>query len=402
MVAGMIPLLLRRPQRAVQALCLLAACSAAQADNLLTVWRAAQARDSAYLSARQTLVFAQQRPSPVRLQLAQERLRMAEQDLALRAARAYFATLVARQDADVALEQLGTMALQLRAAQRSAEAGNLNGAELREAQAGFEQARAQRVAATRELEKRRTELGYLAGRQPEALAGLRADAAPWAPDPPDPAFWTALARDAHPQVRLQQVALEAASGDVARQRDSDTTNIDITASRARIFSDGSLSTPAEMVVRSRSAQLGLVLTLPLDEADADSRLREAMVARDKSEAGLAATQGAVVAQAQQAWSGVTQALSRIPPLAEAVRVGRNAVEALQASLRSGARLPPAAFQSAQRFYLAERDWFKARVDTVLQGLQLKAAAGTLAERDMASVNALLGPVQPPQAQSLLP
>ena len=50
---------------ALALMCLLAAAGA-QADNLLGVWRAAQARDPAYLSARQTfqLCLLYTSPSP--------------------------------------------------------------------------------------------------------------------------------------------------------------------------------------------------------------------------------------------------------------------------------------------------------------------------------------------------
>lgn len=44
----------------------------------------------------------------------------------------------------------------------------------------------------------------------------------------------------------------------------------------------------------------------------------------------------------------------------------------------------------QQLYSAQRDLAKARYDTLLQGLKLKAAAGALSEDDVLTVNALLG------------
>ena len=39
---------------------------------------------------------------------------------------------------------------------------------------------------------------------------------------------------------------------------------------------------------------------------------------------------------------------------------------------------------------SRRDWVKARYDTLLAGLKLKAAAGVLSEEDVLAVNGLLG------------
>jgi outer membrane protein len=40
-------------------------------------------------------------------------------------------------------------------------------------------------------------------------------------------------------------------------------------------------------------------------------------------------------------------------------------------------------------YAAQRDWHKARVDTLMQGLRLKAANATLLETDLLAINNLL-------------
>jgi outer membrane protein len=368
--------------------CLLATASA-QADNLLSVWRAAQARDPAYLAARQTMQLAQQRATHAQLQLARERLELAEQELTLRATRLYFNALVARQGAELALAQLNAMAQQLRLAQRSVEAGLARESDLRDARERFDAARAQRVAAVRELEHRRAELDKLTGHKAESLEGLRADAPLWAPEPADPGFWVGRASESNLRVRVYKAALEASADEVARARNGDAPSVDITASRARVFNDGALNTPSEQVIRSRSAQLGLVLTLPIADGATDSHLREALAAQDRNEAGLAAARGEAVAQAQQALANVSQGLARVNALAEAARAGRGAFDSVQAGFKAGARFRAEASAAVQHFYAAERDWFKARVDALLQGLQLKAAAGTLDERDIARVNSLL-------------
>ncbi len=47
----------------------------------------------------------------------------------------------------------------------------------------------------------------------------------------------------------------------------------------------------------------------------------------------------------------------------------------------------------QQLYAARRDWQKARAETLMQGLRLKAANATLAETDLHAINNLLETTQ---------
>ena len=83
-------------------------------------------------------------------------------------------------------------------------------------------------------------------------------------------------------------------------------------------------------------------------------------------------------------------LARTDVLADSARKARAVLDAaVQAGLRAGARFRTDTLNAVQVLYTAERDWFTSRVDALLQGLQLKAAAGSLEERDIARLNGLL-------------
>jgi outer membrane protein len=364
---------------------LLLAAHASQAEDLLAVWRAAQARDPAYAAARQSLQFAQ---SPAQLRQAQERFRLAEQDLALRVGRSYFETLVAGHNADLALAQLNLMAQQLRSAQR--ETGAVGAALVRDAQQRFDQARVARVTAAREAERRRAELEKLMGRAPGALEGLRDDAVLWSPEPADAGFWATLASEEHPRVRLQMAALEAAGAEVERRRDTEAPDVDVAAGRSRLFGSSPLP-PSERVNRGRTPAVGLVLTVPLADTTPDGRVREAMVAQDKAEVELSVARATAAGPARQAFEAVMDGLARSKALAAAVRTGRGVLESAQHSVRAGLRLPADLLAAAQQSYATERDWLRTRAETALYGLALKAAAGRLGERDMAEVDGWLAP-----------
>jgi outer membrane protein len=381
-------------KRAFCAMALTACAAGAGAQDLMAAWRGAQARDPAYAAAQRSVQLAH---APLQQKLARERLRLAEQELALRVARAYFEHLVARQAAEQALAQLGLMAQQLRSAQRAGEATVAAQAALGEAQQRFDAARAARRDALKEVERSRGELERLAGRLPGPPEVLRGDVALWRPDPANEAYWTTLASEENPRVRIQQATLEAAAEEVSHRRDGSGPNVDITTSRSRLFNDTGPATSAEHSARARSRQLGLILTMPLEDTPPEARIREAVLAQEKAEADLAVTRGLAAGPARQAFGNLMQALARSEALAATLRTGRGVLEAAQSSLRAGLRLPADLLAGVQQFYATERDWLRARVEGVMHGLALKAAAGRLDEGELARVNEMLADAPPATA-----
>ncbi|MBW8723162.1 MAG: type I secretion protein TolC, partial [Polaromonas sp.] len=59
--------------------------------------------------------------------------------------------------------------------------------------------------------------------------------------------------------------------------------------------------------------------------------------------------------------------------------------------RIGTRINVDVLNAEQQLYAAQRDWYKARAETLMQGLRLKAANATLAEADLKTIDDLLEP-----------
>lgn len=438
----------------LKAMVLMTMASAANADDLSAdlshIWRMALAQDATYAAARHALAMAHQKVPQVRagllpsvtlsagrnrqdgvssfdegagaarevrgnswnLQLAQpllrlersaalsqaqaqlvqaeEQHRLARQDLILRVAQSYFDQLVAKENATVALSHLDAVAQQLRLAQRNFEVGSSTVTDVHEAQARFQLARAQRVAATIEQESRQADLQKMLGALPGPLSGLRADAQIPAPQPEEPDAWTAMAEQDHPQVRLHQAALDAAGFELDRQRAGHTPTLDLTVSRGRNFNSGSLSTPTNLAVRTSSTQIGLQLNLPLYAGGGtQARVREAFAAQDKAQAELLAARRLAAAQSRQAFAGVVQGRAQVEALAFAVTASASAVDANKIGYRIGTRINIDVLNAEQQLHASQRDLFKARVDALMQGLRLKAAAGSLMESDIDGLNVLL-------------
>ena len=73
----------------------------------------------------------------------------------------------------------------------------------------------------------------------------------------------------------------------------------------------------------------------------------------------------------------------------AVESGESSVKGNQAGYKHGLRINSDVLNAQQQLFASKRDLAKARYDTLLEGLKLKAAAGVLSELDVVVINGLL-------------
>ena len=314
----------------------------------------------------------------------------AEQDLILRTAQAYFDILTAQESIATAESQLRAMEEQQAVARHSFDAGAASITDVHEAKSKADLARAQRLAALNELENKRAELEKLIGTVPEHLAALKAGIPTPKPQPEQQEPWVEQARTLNPAVRAQQAALSAAESDINRNRAEHLPTLDLTASTGSNYSSASPSTPQNYSTDARSSQIGLQLTIPLYAGGAtNSKVTEAIANKDKTRAQLEETSRKAAADAKQAYVAIINGLAQIDALESAVESGNSSVKGNKIGYQLGIRINSDVLAAEQQLYTSQRDLVKARHDTLLQGLKLKAAAGVLTEADLEGINGLL-------------
>lgn len=334
-------------------------------------------------------VFAYTESESLVLQ-AEAQFAQAEQDLIIKAAQAYFDVLVAEEAVTAADAQVKAMQEQWKQAKRGYEMGIAAITDAHEAKSKAELARSQHVAALNDLETKRSELERLVGEVPSRLAALRPLSTTVRPQPDDALAWAAQAKENNAAVRAQKAAFETADAEVSRNRAEHLPTLDWTASHGSNFSSGSLTTPSDYTSRVRSTQTGVQLTIPIFSGGASSaRVAEAIANRDKARAQLEEARRKAGADARQAYAAVVNSLSQIEALSAAVESGASAVKGNRIGYKMGIRINSDVLSAEQQLYATERDLAKARYEALLQGLKLKAAAGILAESDLATINVQL-------------
>ncbi|HEY8607516.1 MAG TPA: TolC family outer membrane protein [Noviherbaspirillum sp.] len=312
----------------------------------------------------------------------------ARQDLIVRVAQAYFDVL-ASQDALASVQaQKTAITEQLASAKRNFEVGTATITDTHEAQARYDLVLAQEFAGQNDLEIKRSALQQIIGKPAGALASLRPGLKL---NPPEPAViesWVQSAEQQNFGVIGQQLSLEIARRDIKRNRAGHYPTVDLVASRNHTNQTGSLTTPTGSVTDSNS--IGVQWNIPLFSGYAvTSRVRESIALEQRTRADLENARRVAAQGARQAFLGVNSGLAQVRALEAAEVSSQSALESNRLGYQVGVRINIDVLNAQQQLYSTRRDLARARYDTIVNGLRLKAAAGVLKEDDLMQVNALL-------------
>jgi len=414
--------------------------SSARAADLVQVYQQALANDPVYQSARYSLRAGEEKITQGRaailptvgvngsytrsgdamqnsvntytLQLTQPLLRMAnwetyrqgklsvavseaqfaqaQQDLILRVGQAYFDVLGAQDALSFLRAQKIAISEQLASAKRNFDVGTATITDTNEAQARYDLANAQEIAAQNDLEVALSKLQQIIGQPPAPLSTLRPNVQLSLPQPAliDP--WISSAEQQNYNVVAQQVSLEIAQSEIKRNRAGHYPTVDLAVGR-NYTNQNSQLTPYTNY-RAYTNSIGVQWNIPLYSGfGVSSKVDESIALADKARADLENARRTAVLNARQAYLGVSNGLSQVKAYEAAEVSSLSALESNRLGYQVGVRINIDVLNAQQQLFSTRRDLAKARYDTLMNGLKLKSAAGSLREEDLAQINRLLGP-----------
>jgi outer membrane protein len=141
---------------------------------------------------------------------------------------------------------------------------------------------------------------------------------------------------------------------------------------------------------STVSSVGIQLNIPIFSGYAtSSQVTQAIALEEKARADLDTARRNAAQGARSAYLGVQSGLSQVRALEAAERSSLLALDANKLGYEVGVRINIDVLNAQQQLYSTRRDLAKARYDTLVAGLKLKAASGALSEADLAEINALL-------------
>ncbi len=321
--------------------------------------------------------YVQLRQADARIAQADALLGAARQDLMLRSATRYFDVLAAQDNLEFARAEKKAIARELEQSRQRFEVGLVAITDVQEAQARFDTALAQEIAAERQLTSGVEALREITARQHDALAVLTEQLPLLTPEPADVEQWTETALKQNPQYTAAQHASEVVQEEVARQRAGHYPTLDIVGNR--VFSDETLNDSISLQINAPIFQGGLVT----------SRTREAQHKYTQAQENQEQQLRSVVRQTRDSYAGVIAGISRVKALQQSVLSHQTALEATEAGSQAGTRTEVDVLDAQRELFRARRDYARARYDYILEGLRLKQAAGTLSQTDLEQINAWL-------------
>lgn len=321
----------------------------------------------------------------------------AYQELILRVSQAYFDVLAAQDTLRTVLAQKQAVSSQLDAAKKGFELGGKTIADTYEAQSRLDLLNAGELQARNAVQVSQDQLAKIIYERPGALAGLAATTTLPPPQPNKLDDWTAQAGQANLAVARAQLTTQIVEKQIAIAKSDHTPTLNLYAQTGST-SDRGIYGP-QNGPRSLDTTVGLQLLIPIYAGgEISSRVREQTSRLQQARYDLEAARRQAVQSTQQYFSGVTSGLAQIQALQAAEKSSLASLNANKTGYEIGVRVNIDVLNAQQQLYETQRALLRARYDTLMNSLRLKASSGILSETDIAAINELLetGSATPPR------
>jgi len=194
------------------------------------------------------------------------------------------------------------------------------------------------------------------------------------------------AESANYGVTSAQLNYEVAKREIQKSRAGHYPTLDLVASASRTKNSGQFDGAGT----TDSKAIGVQWNVPIFSGFAvTSRVRETIALEERARQDLESTRRNAALNARQAFLGVNSGLAQVKALQAAEISSTSALESNKLGYQVGVRINIDVLNAQRQLYLTRRDLSRARYDTIINGLRLKAAAGSLREADLVPVNNLL-------------
>jgi outer membrane protein len=337
-------------------------------------------------NAANNATFAQSRRA---LELANLDLRSAEQDLIIRVAQAYFDVLSARAAVATAQANRSGIGEQLAAAKRNFEVGTATITDTREAQARFDLALAQELAAQNDFNNKQEALAQLVGKPDAAPKALAKPVSLPVTQPAVVDPWVNEALSQHPVVKKAELGLDISRLEIDKAKAGHLPTVGATASlgfqrpgTATLTNGGN----------SHNATVGVTVTVPLFAGFAiQNRVKETLALEEKSQSDLDAARRGVTLATKQAFLGVQSGFAQVKAFEAAEASSQLALEATQLGYKVGVKTNLDVLNAQTQLFSTRSNLARARHDVLMGGLRLRQASGQLKAEDLGNIEPLLEP-----------
>ncbi|MCP5162599.1 MAG: TolC family outer membrane protein [Hahellaceae bacterium] len=316
-------------------------------------------------------------------QSAEAEFAKAQQTLILDTATAYFSILRAKENLATTNAAEAAFKRQWEQAKERFDVGLIAITEVHEARASYDAATTSRIQAEGALNIAYEGLARLTGQVYEQLNALNAE---FPINPPTPMVvedWVNTAFAQNWSIKSAEFGVKAAEENVSQQKTGHYPTLDLTAS----YSHTSLDNKNPVDLSGEDSSIALVFNMPLYQGGGtEASYRKSKYQLDQARYSLESVKRTVQLNTRSLFTKLKTDIDTVASQKQNIVSRESALEATRAGYSVGTRNIVEVLDAERAYYVALRDYANARIDYVIDTLQIKQAAGTLSPEDLASLN----------------
>ena len=340
----------------------------------------------------------------------------AQQDLVIRVSQAYFDVLTAQDNVELFQNKKVLIKQQLQAAQSKFEVGSATIVDTNDAQARFDIANAQETAAQAELIVRRGVLEQIVGHPVPPLRPLAKDAKiegvvadprakakdakgipiadsvnPKLPPGQELGDWVKQAEAANYGVLASQLNVDIAQSSYRGSLAANYPTVNFVGTTGFNAANGSPTNFNPSTTQNIfNNTIALQMTLPIFSGGFNnSVIRQRAALLDKAKSDYDNLRRTAAQATRQAFTGFYGGLATVRAFEAAEKSSASALASSQLGFDVGTLINLDVLIALDALFTTRATLYKARYDTILNALKLKAQAAALTDQDLLAVNALL-------------
>ena len=327
----------------------------------------------------------------LQLQIADAQLLAAEQDLMVRLSQTYFDILASQDSLTFIQAQMKAVAEQLAFAKRNFEVGTATITDTREAQASYDLAVAQEIAAQNDLRVKKMALDQLVGKPDTSPKPISLTLEPQGPVPDRVEEWVALTEQKNPSIKQYRITSDVARLETDKAQSALMPTVDLQLSYS--YTNNSSGTIATTIDSQVGVTTGaVVLSVPLFNGNAlSNRVKETISLRQKAESDVDTAVRNTSQNTRSAFFGLLSGVSQIKALKAAEESSQVALDANKLGYSVGVRININVLDAQSKLYDTKAKLAKARYDVLVGHLKLRQLSGVLQVEDLQNINNMLAP-----------
>jgi len=317
--------------------------------------------------------------------LAEANYAVAELDLMARVINIYFNILAAQDNLTVSKAQTEANNRQLDQSKQRFEVGLIAITDVHEAQAAYDQSRANEIEAENFVDNAWEALFAVIGPYPRNIAKLGEELPLSPPEPANMESWanSAVQQNYSVIAAMNTVEIQRKQIEVERSGHYPQLNLEASYGSSR-YSDLNYGSDRDDGV------IGLSLSIPLYQGGGvSSRVRQSQYDFQAAQDELDRERRQVNADVRNAYRAVISNISQVGALKATMISSKSALESTQAGYEVGTRTLVDVLTVQTQMFDSTRNYLRSRYDYIINGLLLKQRASILSKEDIAKVNGWL-------------